>query len=72
MNRNKNHKVCRSDKIRLNVAAERAQKEKEEFHPCFCVEVLNANLSGKDKFGSLIKFLPEIYMLIERTPDRRK
>lgn len=39
--------------------AERTKK-KEEFHPCFCGEVLNTNLSGKDKFGSLIKFLPQI------------
>lgn len=72
MNKNKNHEVSGNNKIWLNVDTEWKWKEEKEFHPCFCGKVLNTNLSGKDKFGSLIKFLPKMYMLIERIPEQRK
>lgn len=72
MNKNKSHEVSGSNKIRLNMDTEWKWKEEKEFHPCFCGEVSNTNLSGKDKFGSLIKFFPKMYMLIERISEQRK
>lgn len=70
MNRKSNHQVCGKDKIRLNVAVGRKQKERKG-STLFLWEGFEYK-SLRERQICLFKFLPKMYVLMERSPEQRK